>query len=125
MKRQITLLLFCFFFPLGTTLLYGQNREIDWAKIYVEQLFHVTEVMVTDVASPPVAARIYAYANLAAYRVLQESEVKFDKKDFLGLSQVKNLVTDLPLEPIQSPEFAAVYAMFLVGEKVMPSGYLL
>ncbi|HSF55334.1 MAG TPA: vanadium-dependent haloperoxidase, partial [Algoriphagus sp.] len=46
-------------------------------------------------------------------------------KDFLGLSQVKNLVTDLPLEPIQSPEFAAVYAMFLVGEKVMPSGYLL
>lgn len=125
MKKQINLLLLCFFLPVLGTFLLAQNRQIDWAKVYSEQLFHITEVMVTDVASPPVAARIYAYSNLAAYRVMQESGANFERTDFLAFSQLKNQVSDLPLESIASPEFSAVYAMFLVGEKVMPSGYLL
>ncbi|RIW15056.1 phosphatase PAP2 family protein [Algoriphagus lacus] len=125
MKKLISLLLTSFFLPLGAIHLHGQNREIDWSKIYSEQLFHITEVMVTDVASPPVAARIYAYTNLAAYRVLQVANVKFDHGDFLSFSQINKQVADLSLEPIQSPEFAAIFALFLVGEKVMPSGYLL
>ena len=125
MKKYSAFLLICFLLALKTALVYGQKREHDWAKIYSEQLFHITEVMVTDVASPPVAARIYGYTNLAAYRVLQESMVKFDRADFLSFSQIRKQLADLPLEPIQSPEFAAVYALFLVGEKVMPSGYLL
>lgn len=103
----------------------AQKGNLDWAKIYSDQLFHITEVMVTDVASPPVAARIYAYSNLAAYRVMQESGANFERTDFLAFSQMKNQVSNLPLESIASPEFAAIYAMFLVGEKVMPSGYLL
>lgn len=105
--------------------LLGQSQPINWPKTYSEQLFHLTEVMVTDVASPPVAARIYGYSTLAAYRVLQESKVKFDHADMLSFSKVRIQLVDLPLEPIQSPEFAAIYALFLVGEKVMPSGYLL
>lgn len=125
MKKLIALLLISFFLPLGSFSLLAQKQNIDWAKVYTEQLFHVTEVMVTDVASPPVAARIYAYTNLAAYRVLQESGVDFQRNDFLQFSHLKNQMTDLPLEPISSLEFAAIYSMLLVGEKVMPSGYLL
>lgn len=106
-------------------LLLAQKGNQNWAKIYADQLFHITEVMVTDVASPPVAARIYAYSNLAAYRVLQESGATFERADFLAFSQLQNQVLDLPSESIESPEFSAIYAMFLVGEKVMPSGYLL
>lgn len=34
-------------------------------------------------------------------------------------------MSDLPQESISSPEFTAIYSMLLVGEKVMPSGYLL
>ncbi len=124
MIKRFSLLL-CFLHSLAAIHSQAQNRQHDWAKIYSEQLFHVTEVMVTDVASPPVAARIYAYTNLAAYRVMQESGTEFNRNDFLDLSLLKNQITDLPLESISSPEFSAVYAMFLVGEKVMPSGYLL
>lgn len=125
MRKQFPLFLISFFIPLASTMLLAQKKTIDWAKVYSEQLFHVTEVMVTDVASPPVAARIYAYTNLAAYRVMQESGAEFEQNDFLDFSLLKNQIADLSLESISSPEFAAIYSMLLVGEKVMPSGYLL
>jgi hypothetical protein len=125
MKKLISLIVISFFLPLGSILLLAQNQKVDWAKVYSDQLFHVTEVMVTDVASPPVAARIYAYTNLAAYRVMQESGAEFQRKDFLQFSLFKNQIPDLPLESISSVEFTAIYSMLLVGEKVMPSGYLL
>ena len=37
----------------------------------------VTEVMVHDIFSPPVASRIYAYPNIAAYEVLAKNSVEF------------------------------------------------
>lgn len=121
MKRAFSLLVFCFFFPLGSTIILAQKQKHDWAKIYAAELFHITEVMVTDVASPPVAARIYAYTNLAAYQVISQSGGKFLKGEIPSLSFPENQQS----KSLQSPEFSAVYAMFLVGEKVMPSGYLL
>ncbi len=105
--------------------LFAQKKNPDWARIYTEQLFHITTVMVTDVASPPVAARVYAYTNLAPYRVMQESGVAFKHVDILSQSNIQSQMPSLLLEKVDSPEFAAIYAMFLVGEKVMPSGYLL
>lgn len=37
----------------------------------------VTEVMVHDIFSPPVASRIYAYPNIAAYEVLAKNSAEF------------------------------------------------
>jgi hypothetical protein len=125
MRKLYCTFLFCFILLFGSSDLWAQKGRLDWAKIYAEQLFYVTEVMVTDVASPPVAARIYAYTNLAAYRVIQKSGGTFKRNDLLPHLLVKNQLSDLPLETIPSPEFAAIYALFLVGEKIMPSGYLL
>jgi hypothetical protein len=125
MNRRYPLLIIWMIWLSGSLDLLAQKQNQDWARIYSEQLFHVTEVMVTDVASPPVAARIYAYTNLAAYRALQRSGVNFEKKDVLSVSLVKNQLAGISPRTISSPEFAAIYALFLVGEKVMPSGYLL
>lgn len=125
MKKPGLILLLCLFCAVKSPMLLAQNKPLDWAKLYSEQLFHLTEVMVTDVASPPVAARIYAYSTLATYRTLQESGKDFKKRDFLEFSQLNNQLPDIPLQASSSPEFAAVYAMLLVGEKLMPSGYLL
>jgi hypothetical protein len=122
MKKTISLFALLF---LTTISLFAQKRQLDWAKIYSEQLFHVTAVMVTDVASPPVAARIYGYTTLAPYRAMQESGVSFKHADILPHSNIASQMTALSLNKVESPEFAAIYAMFLVGEKVMPSGYLL
>lgn len=125
MKKNAPLLLLLLLLALSSSSLFAQKNPADWAKIYSEQLFHITEVMVTDVSSPPVAARIYAYTNLAAYRVLQESETTFEHGDVLASTKIQGQMAGLSLGKIESPEFAAVYAMFLVGEKIMPSGYLL
>lgn len=125
MKSRLILLLIGVILLSGSSNLHAQKKNLDWAKIYAEQLFHITEVMVTDVASPPVAARIYSYSNLAAYRTLQISSIKFAKKDILTATLVEIPLQESPSSNVDSPEFAAIYAMFLVGEKVMPSGFLL
>ncbi len=101
----------------------AQKKQPDWPKIYGQELFHLTEVMVTDVASPPVAARVYAYASLASYLAVVSAKQEFRFPDFLAHTKLS--FDDLPHFEGTSPEFSAIYAMLLVGEKLMPSGYLL
>tara|TARA_R110002012_G_scaffold320819_3_gene545814 strand:+ start:19267 stop:20595 length:1329 start_codon:yes stop_codon:yes gene_type:complete len=103
----------------------AKPKPVNWPKHYSEQLFHITEVMVTDVASPPVAARIYAYSNLAAYLIAKESGKGFENSDILGQTYLTDYNWDLPDSELSSSEFAAIYAMLKVGESIMPSGYLL
>ena len=52
----------------------------------------LTEAVIIDLFSPPVASRIYVYPNIAAYEILQNSSVKFNtmKGILVGLD-------DLPL----------------------------
>jgi hypothetical protein len=121
MKKTFALFILCFFIPTGSYFLLAQKQRSEWAKIYKEQLFHITEVMVTDVASPPVAARIYAYTNLAAYHAILQTGGSFKLGELPSFRTLNMPHTTL----LESPEFVAIYAMFLVGEKVMPSGYLL
>ena len=119
-KYVILLLAVVLFFPMAIL----QAQKINsWPETYAEELFHITEVMVTDVASPPVAARIYAYSTLASYLVIKNSGGKFDRADILPPSNLSDF--GLESTSLGSPEFAAVYAMLSVGQAIMPSGYLL
>ncbi|MFC3880693.1 vanadium-dependent haloperoxidase [Algoriphagus namhaensis] len=120
-KKYIILLLAGVFF-FSTAILHAQKIN-SWPETYAEELFHITEVMVTDVASPPVAARIYAYSTLASYLVIQNSGGKFDHADILASSYLDDF--GLESTSLGSPEFAAIYAMLSVGQAIMPSGYLL
>lgn len=101
------------------------EKDINWPKIYAEELFHITEVMVTDVANPPVAARIYAYSTLATYLIAKESGSAFEHQDILGQTYLAGHGWEISGTELSSPEFAALYAMLKVGEAIMPSGYLL
>ncbi|SFT91918.1 PAP2 superfamily protein [Algoriphagus locisalis] len=103
----------------------AKPKEINWPKVYTQQLFHITEVMVTDVASPPVAARIYAYSTLATYLISKEAGMGFEHQDILGQTYLAGQNWDVENPGLSSPEFAAIYAMLKVGEAIMPSGYLL
>ncbi len=120
---MIARLFFSFLFTVLTFSSFGQKKDINWPKIYSEELFRITEVMVTDVASPPVAARIYAYTNLAAYLTISKSTHSTKFPDLLPATRFSEL--SLPTTSLPSLEFTAIHAMFLVGEKIMPSGYLL
>lgn len=51
----------------------------------------VTEVMIHDIFSPPVASRIYAYPNIAAYEILADQH-----EEFRSLSGQLNGLTAIP-----------------------------
>jgi hypothetical protein len=92
--------------------------------VFIDNLFHITEVMVTDVASPPAAARFYAYSTLAAHLAwIQANEIPFEES-LIGKfnHSIPQLSSDL--ENID-PHFVATYAMLEVGKQIMPSGKLL
>ena len=76
----------------------------------------VTDIMVHDIFSPPVASRIYLYTNIAAYEVL----VKAYPGEHRSLHGQVNGFPDLPgpRETIDGG-LAAVYAFLTVGKRLL------
>ncbi|QNF35888.1 vanadium-dependent haloperoxidase [Adhaeribacter swui] len=95
------------------------------AKIYVQTLKKLTDVMVQDVTGPCAAARYYAYANLAAY------EVQNQQAHPIHYASLRGLLRDYPeFAPagkgkLVNANFASVYTLLRMGEELLPSGYLL
>ena len=46
------------------------NKAASDPKLYNGLGIHLTDVIIHDIFKPPVASRIYAYANLAGYEAL-------------------------------------------------------
>lgn len=63
------------------------------AKDYHFLVDEVTEVMIHDIFSPPVASRIYAYPNIAAYEVLNAENGNYQSltNQLNGLKTIENL----------------------------------
>ncbi|AEE49333.1 vanadium-dependent haloperoxidase [Haliscomenobacter hydrossis] len=110
------------FFLILTTHLFAQRDEQAAAQ-FIQSAFHLSEVMLHDVASPPAAARFYAYSMLSAYEVLQRNQ-----PDMLALSKNFHVVPDffeVSLPTKFNPAFCATYAMLETGRLILPSGYML
>jgi len=76
----------------------------------------ITDIMVHDIFSPPVASRIYLYTNIAAYETL----VKERPEVWASLhGQVKGFPAIAPPGKAISFPVAAVYAFLLVGKKLV------
>lgn len=97
------------------------NQEAN--QLLADNVFHLSEVMLHDAASPPAASRVYAYSLLGAYETI-----------FLAKGGVPDLNKKLSLEPhmkaIAPPKridvsFCSNYAMLEIGRNLMPSGHLL
>ncbi len=76
----------------------------------------LTDIMVHDIFSPPVASRIYLYTSIAAYEVL----VKGHPDQYASLhGQVKNFPSiKIPEKHIYFP-VASVYAFLMVGKQLV------
>ena len=76
-------------------LLFSCNKEGKYAEISAEDLHasldKVTNIMVHDIFSPPVASRIYAYANVAAYEI-----VALSNQDYTSLAGQLNGLDSIP-----------------------------
>jgi len=76
----------------------------------------LTEVIIYDVFTPPVASRIYSYASLAAYEA-----VKFQEPEFSSIASKLNGFPAMP-EPEHNKSYnfllASTKAFFTVAEKI-------
>lgn len=84
---------------------------------YHNAVDRITDIMVHDIFSPPVASRIYAYTNIAAYEIIAQDHKKFNS--FSGEFQ------DLPSIPKPDPEkeintrMAALVAHLEIGKHLI------
>jgi len=75
----------------------------------------LTDVMVHDIFSPPVASRIYAYTNIVAYEVLIKEHRGYNSLH----TQIKSL-PEIPAAPHNvCVSLAAVYAFLITGKSLI------
>lgn len=98
----------------------GNQEELQ---MLADNVFHLSEVMLHDVTSPPAASRVYAYALLGAHEAASLA------KGYLPeLNQ--RLKVNPGIERVNPPKkinvsFCSNYTMLEVGRHLMPSGSLL
>ena len=76
----------------------------------------LSDIVVNDIFSPPVASRIFVYANIAAYEIQVKSS-----KHFLSLSGQLNGFNGIPYPDQKeiSYSLAATYAYWQIGKKLV------
>ncbi|MCC5928005.1 MAG: vanadium-dependent haloperoxidase [Cyclobacteriaceae bacterium] len=106
---------------IGLQKLEASNSNRNDVQLFVDNLFFLTDVMVSDVANPPLAARFYSYGLMAAWLAdVDNMDKKMPKFNF------EFPFNSLPPDKHEIDRvFAAIYAMLEVGRELMPSGYLL
>jgi hypothetical protein len=97
-------------------------KNNDYAKVmndpelYTQVVHKLNYVIIYDIFTPPVAARVFAYSNLAAYEVLAK-----EGKNFNDLEGKVNGLTNVPGPPkdekIDFP-FASIIAFTAVGKNL-------
>ncbi|CAN5760600.1 hypothetical protein BH11BAC3_BH11BAC3_13040 [soil metagenome] len=92
----------------------GENWETDAAPLHRAQKA-LTDVIIHDIFSPPVASRIYVYTNIAAYEVL----VKADK----NYHSLTGQINSFPVIPAATKKvnlsLAAVNAFLITGKNLV------
>jgi len=113
-----------YFFLLGlvlaTTVAAQKNdQRREDIQLLTDHVFHLSEVMLHDVANPPAASRFYAYALLGAYEASAMSEGK------LPDLHLRWKMAPAPAPANGNTAFCSLYTLLEVGRQLMPSGYLL
>lgn len=89
------------------------QQDLDQAAYFHRSMKKLTDVIVYDIFSPPVASRIYAYSSLAAYEALQPGHAEYNT-----LSGQINGLENVP-QPVAGQEYAyplsALQAFLKVG----------
>jgi hypothetical protein len=101
----------------------GRTSNQDQLKMWEDNVFSLSEVMLHDVANPPAAGRFYAYATLGAYEALYYAKGK--------VPDIENRLKEKPVVAVPTPPllpnlaFCANYTLLQVGKQIMPSGPML
>ncbi len=119
-RNRFILIFLCFSFCAFSQKPSLQQQDLQ---LFADNVFHLSEVMLHDVAAPVAASRFYAYSLLGAYEATH-----------FATGRLPNINEKFNVNPeIKSPaipknfnlSFAANYTMLQVGRYIMPSGPLL
>ncbi len=94
-----------------------EKRIVITAEDYHNAVDKITEVMVHDIFSPPVASRIYNYANIAAYEVIRQ-----EGKDYNTLSNQLHNLKNIPVADTTkhiNHKLSALVAYMEVGKSLL------
>ena len=85
--------------------------------LYNAAMKQLTEVIVHDIFSPPVASRVYAYPNIAAYEIMAQA---YPEKFITLTGQLTNLTAIPKNEDLQvNVHLAALHAFLIVGTELI------
>lgn len=94
------------------------QEEVSEADYFHEAMQQLTDVIVHDIFSPPVASRIYAYTSIAAYEVMSQDT----SNNYQSLAGQLNEFTEVPqADPNQEYCFplASLHAFLTVGKTLI------
>ena len=93
------------------------KEKLQNPEFFQSAMQNLTDIVVYDIFSPPVASRVYLYPTIAAYEVVRQAS----PKEFNSLvGQVKGL-TPLPIPTNENVDFnlAAIYTFNIVGKALI------
>ncbi|MEO5943202.1 MAG: vanadium-dependent haloperoxidase [Ferruginibacter sp.] len=103
-----------------------KQKGTDYKKVMQDPLLYndvvhkLNYVIIYDIFTPPVASRVFAYANLAAYEVLASEGTHFSSLQG-KVTGLNNIPTPAPGANIDYP-FASLIALIKVGNELTFSG---
>jgi hypothetical protein len=96
----------------------GPSEPYDhYARDFQEVNQAITDILVHDIFSPPVAARVYVYSTTAAYSVVAASNEQY--KPLTGQFSGFPVIAEAPKDPEFSAEVAALHAAGIVGKALV------
>ncbi|REE83318.1 PAP2 superfamily protein [Lutibacter oceani] len=86
-------------------------------ELFHESVNKVTNIMIHDIFSPPVASRVYAYPNIAAYEILAQNSSEFQSLNG-KLNEFTPIPTPADLKEVNL-ELAALIAHMEISKKLI------
>lgn len=73
MRFLIAFICFSYLF-LGCTANSSYNEDVSDPELFLEAVQNLSDIIVYDIFSPPVASRVYVYPTIAAYQIIAQSD---------------------------------------------------
>ncbi len=114
MNRILFLLIF--FLAVSCNENKGYLSQLENPSLFHQSVQNLTDIIVYDIFSPPVASRVYMYPTIAAYEIM--AQAKPNQYNSLA-GQLAGLKESPKIGPKANPELAALYAYNNIGKALI------
>ena len=93
------------------------KEQLSDPELFQAAMQNLTDIVVYDIFSPPVASRVYLYPSVAAYEIM----AYFNSDNFNSLKDQVNELQDIPIpeNPNIDPNLAAIFSFNQVGKALI------